>query len=334
MNTIRHKGRTSGHEPALSGGLMPRSGSEPALGGERRIEADPSRISAILFAADPKQNAEVIGAILSMGQASLYARDLAQIIRPGARHKRGGWRGSYTPTQRTRAIEAIGALGGVESIAPLLEALDDSTYQVREAAETALIAVCARLDPADPRTRRAFRWLVRVLGGLSFGSRKVAARVLADAPAELVLGPLLTDGLGAEIWQARREAVWALGKIGDRRAAARLIGALADPSPAVRATAAWALGRLDAPAAIHRLWDALSDPDEAVRASAADALGAQARRLSPLDERLVEAVDHLSEALHTDEEVSVRHAALDALATIEAPQARQVIHHFMKSLAE
>ena len=56
--------------------------------------------------------------------------------------------------------------------------------------------------------------------------------------------PALTRLLGDTDWQVRSKAAWALGQIGDRRAADALASALKDSKPDVRKTAAWALGQI------------------------------------------------------------------------------------------
>lgn len=302
---------------------------EPLLGGVRRLGLDPRHIEALLNAATHAELTHLLDRIARMGQASLYAQELAGVVPDRARHRVGNWRGTFTPGQRCRAIEALAVLGSYESILPLLNALNDSIYQVRKAAEEALIRVCARLPLEDARTRAVYRMLVSSLRALPLNARKVVARILADAPPDLVLAPLLSDGLMAAEWWARREAAWVLGALGDRRATRRLMDALEDSSAAVRGSAAWALGRLDAPVAIPALARLTQDPDEVVRAAAVEALGAQVRRLSVLDEVYQQGLDVLVRALE-DRDWSVRHAALDALSAINTPEARLALHRALR----
>jgi HEAT repeat protein len=317
----------TGLEPSLGGGESPRlTGLEPILGGVRRPEADMARIQALIGAASHGERGRIITYIKQLGQADAYARELALLVPLGARQKISDWRGGVTLTQRCLAIEALGQLGGPESLDVLLVALADTTYQVRSAAEQAIDEVCARLDATVPATSKAISSLVRALGSPSLAPRKIAARVMAGLPSDVVLGPLLRDGLGAADPRARREAAWTLGRLGDRRATARLIQCLDDGSTTVRAAAAWALGRLDAPVAIKYLEALLADPDEIVRAAAVDAYGALLGRLSVLDETFRPSLDRLVAVLDTEVELAVRTAVLDALASIDAPEARIALH--------
>jgi HEAT repeat protein len=301
---------------------------EPLLGGARRAEADLSRIEAILNAS-AEEHADIIDYIAQLGQSSVYVRELIQVIPPHARHKIGNWRGTFTLGQRCAAIDALGALGGPESIPVLLEALTDSTYRVRQASEAALEAVASRLDPTDSHTRAAVAALVGGLSSFSLGARKVVVRILSGMPPDLVLGLLLFNALTAEEWWARREATWVLGRLGDRRATMRLIATLKDESAAVRSSAAWALGQLDAPVAIRALSERLNDLDEAVRAAAVEALGAQIARLPDTDEQFRPALDRLVDVLAIDNDPSVRTAVLEALAAIDAPEAKISLHNVL-----
>jgi HEAT repeat protein len=317
----------TGFEPALGGGDGPRlTGLEPILGGARRPEADMSRIQALIGVTSPGERGRIINYIIQLGQSDAYARELMLLVPLGARQKVNGWRGGVTLTQRCLAIDALGHLGGPDSLGVLLAALADTTYKVRSAAEQAVDGVCARLDPSLATTGKAITALVGALGSPSLAPRKIAARVLAGLPPEVVLGPLLRDGLGAADPRARREAAWTLGRLGDRRATARLIQCLDDGSSTVRAAAAWALGRLDAPVALQYLEALLADPDEIVRAAAVDAYGALVGRLSVLDETFKPSLDRLVSVLDTEVELAVRTAVLDALSSINAPEARIALH--------
>jgi len=54
----------------------------------------------------------------------------------------------------------------------------------------------------------------------------------------------LTRLLADPSWEVRSKAAWALGQIGDRRAADALAWALKDARADVRKSAAWALGQI------------------------------------------------------------------------------------------
>jgi len=315
-------------EPPLAGDSL--SGLEPLLGGSRRTGISLAHIQALINAPDEAERLRLLEAVIRAGQASLVAAELAQTIPERARQKVGNWRGTFTPTQRIAALDALSVIGGTECLPVVLGTLGDSEYRVREAAARALRGISARLDPADPRTRAAFSQMVEALRSLPVKGRKVVAHILAAAPADLVLGPLLQVGLTAEEWWARRETAWVLGTLADRRATRRLIAALlADPSAAVRAAAAWALGRLAVSLALDPLGEATRDSDEVVRAAAVEALGAHAARLSPQDGNYRPTIQRLIEAL-TDHDWSVRHAALDALLGLDGPEVRLATQGFRK----
>jgi hypothetical protein len=318
--------RPSGHEPSLGGGagVPDLTGYEPLLGGIRRAGADMQRVEALLTAS-AEERGRILTYVERLGQTDLYAQELAQVVPARARRKVGSWRGSFTPGERQQAMNVLREIGRYESIVPLLDALQDDIYEVRKAAEGALIAVCGRLPADDRRTALAYRALTDALAIRLLSARKVVARVLADAPPDLVLGPLLNNALRSPDWWVRREAAWVLGMLGDRRATRRLIEALDDTSTAVRASAAWGLGRIDAPIAVEPLAAALDDPDEVVRAAAVEALGEQAARLSPLDGDLEPALARLVDSLE-DPDISVRLAAVETLARLAAhPEARRTL---------
>lgn len=327
MNTV-----PTGLEPQLGSAMLPDlSGYEPLLGGVRRAGADMSRVLAIVNALDPTERAHLLRVVERLGQTELYARELAQVVPVRARVKVGNWRGSFTPGQRQRAMQTLAEIGSYESIVPLLEALADDIYDIRKTAEDSLTRICAQLDPALSQTRVVYQAFVEALRMQPLSARKVVARILAAAPPDLVLGPLLTEGITSGDWWSRREAAWVLGALGDRRATLRLLDLLDDPSPAVGASAAWSLGQLDAPIAVEPLIDVLDGGDEIVRAAVVEALGSLAGRISPLDERLDLALDTLIVMLQ-DGDLAVRHAALDALAELqENPSARRALKALMNS---
>ena len=319
----------TGLEPQLGGSDAAPilSGFEPILGGEHRAGADSERVQAIINAESADELRRAINVVERIRQPDLYAQELAGAVPKRARQTVGGWHGSYSPGQRQNAIAALSVIGRYESIVPLVEALADDHASVRNAAGDALAKVCQRLDPDDKRTKIAFRALVDALRGLPLSGRKTVASILAESSPDLVLGSLLNRGLVAKEWWARRESAWELGALGDRRATKRLIYALIDSSSAVRTSAAWALGQIDAPVAIEPLAETLDDPDEVVRAAAVEALGAQANRLDLYDDAFDMVVALISRSLY-DEDMSVKHAALEALTRINAPQAREALRAY------
>jgi HEAT repeat protein len=136
----------------------------------------------------------------------------------------------------------------------------------------ALIERLADGSPVDPMVCGKDRyWWSKDIDRQTTPGEEAAAALVAigtDALAALIMSAR------APQWTARRNAVWALGALRDRRAIPPALMALADREPPVRRVAAWALGALDADDAVAALIDALKDPDADVRAQAAWALGA------------------------------------------------------------
>lgn len=317
--------------PQLSNGHTPLlSGLEPLLGGARRAKADPERLTLLLNSQVERKRDDVLAYIIEIGQQAVYAAELAKIAAGRAQVQFGSYRGSYDMFQRVNAARALMVIGGYESVIPLLEALAEREYELREAARKALTAVSKRLDVQDKRTAKTYQVMVHSLGMLPSMARKVVTRLLVDTDPDIVLGPLLKVGLPDESWQVRREAAWTLGKIGDQRATKRLVAALQDDVPTVRATAAWALGQLDLddPVVLGPLADALSDPDQAVRAAVTQALGEQIKWLSTDHPDFAPTLKLIANAFD-DHEESVRQSAIDALLAINTPQTRRLLRHMV-----
>jgi HEAT repeat protein len=110
------------------------------------------------------------------------------------------------------------------------------------------------------------RALTRLLGDGTVRSHVVEALVRNGA----AVVPPLIEQLRAEDLDTRQAAAVALGRIGDRRATAPLVAALADRELAV--AAAGALARIGDPAAFEALIIRLGDPDSAIRQSVIAAL--------------------------------------------------------------
>lgn len=110
------------------------------------------------------------------------------------------------------------------------------------------------------------RALTRLLGDGTVRSHVVEALVRNGA----AVVPPLIEQLRAEDLDTRQAAAVALGRIGDRRATAPLVAALADRELAV--VVAGALARIGDPAAFEALIVRLGDPDSAIRQSVIAAL--------------------------------------------------------------
>jgi HEAT repeat protein len=136
----------------------------------------------------------------------------------------------------------------------------------------ALVDRLADGSPVDPTVcgKDRYWWSKDIDRQTTPGEESAAALVAIGTEA---LAPLIMSARAPQ-WIARRNAVWALGSLHDRRAISPALMALGDREPPVRRVAAWALGALDADDAVGALIDALKDLDADVRAQVAWALGA------------------------------------------------------------
>ena len=127
-------------------------------------------------------------------------------------------------------------------------------------------------SPVDPTVCGTDRyWWSKDIDRQTTPGEEAAAALVAIGTDSLAP---LTMAARAPQWIARRNSVWALGSLHDRRAIPPALMALADREPPVRRVAAWALGALRADDAVPALIDALEDQDADVRAQVAWALGA------------------------------------------------------------
>jgi HEAT repeat protein len=135
----------------------------------------------------------------------------------------------------------------------------------------ALVDRLADGSPVDPTVCGKDRyWWSKDIDRQTTPGEEAAAALIAIGTDSLA--PLIMAARAPQ-WIARRNAVWALGSLRDRRAISPALMALADREPPVRRVAAWALGALRANEAVSALIDALKDQDDDVRAKAAWALG-------------------------------------------------------------
>jgi HEAT repeat protein len=196
---------------------------------------------------------------------------------------------SADPSVRTRAACDLREMGS--GAAPMIARL------------TTLLEDGSTVDPA-------------VCGDRTWGHGRFNGRQDSTTPGEQAASALvaigtpayepLTRALAGPAWIARRNAAWALGALGDRKAVPLLSRSLRDGEAAVRGRSAWAIGALDGSEAVPALIDALKDTDAGVREQVAWALGAIGDR---------RAVDGLVSAL-TDTAPGVRRQAAWALGAI------------------
>jgi len=200
------------------------------------------------------------------------------------------------------AAQALGKIGDVRAVAPLLGALTHEQPQVCQAAASGLVQIGApAIDP-----------LVGALADRSATVRSGAAAALAELGWTPDRG-----GAGAWYWVTRGE--WARAARLGAAAVAPLVVTLREGEGSARVAAVQALGKTGAAQAVPPLIDALSDRDLAVRQAAAAALGQHGMRQADAALRS-RAVDALIDALH-DRSNAVRQAAAAALGQIGDPSA-------------
>jgi HEAT repeat protein len=193
------------------------------------------------------------------------------------------------------AVQALGMLGNPQAVPPLISILTSSDYSVRQDTADALVRIgreaigpsLAVLQHPDPGIRRS---VIEVLG-------KLRACEAVEA---------LIEQVNDRHVEVRQAAVSALGMIGDPLAVDALVRALEDPEANVRKDAAMMLSGFGDERAVGPLCLALWDADMMVRWFAAYTLGriGDPRAAQPLCQVL------------GDRSENVAHAAADALLSI------------------
>ncbi|MCL4250614.1 MAG: HEAT repeat domain-containing protein [Anaerolineae bacterium] len=212
--------------------------------------------------------------------------------------------------RRSSAI-ALGQLGDVRAMSPLIDALRDSNARVRGSTVNSLGLL---------RDARVVLPLNEALRDPEASVRRSAAQMLGKLGDTRAVLPLI-DSAQDHHWLVRRDAVDALGKIGDERAFPQLIESLRDQETRVCSYAARALGRLGNALAVLPLLDSLQDPRALVRSSSARALG----HLGDAS-----AAESLIDVLQ-DKDFSVRRSAVDALGRLRDARA---VPPLMKTLRD
>ncbi len=161
---------------------------------------------------------------------------------------------------RASAALALGRIGDPRGVEPLIAVLSDTDWYVRSIAAEALGRT------GDPRA------VEPLLPTLRWEKYFNPAGDGLAALGELSLEPLLA-ALEDDDPIVRRNAAYALGRMGHGRAVKPLIRLLDDEESRVRANATTALGRTGDGQGIEPLAAALKDTDSRVRACAATALG-------------------------------------------------------------
>jgi HEAT repeat protein len=273
-----------------------------ALGRMGALSALPALLEAL---RDQRADAAPLRAAAAAALGQIQAEAAAHLYAPGQPpHSSEEWRA---------AAEALHAFSLEPVIAALIEALRDSSPQVRAASAAAFL----ELVPDDlPNT-----WLFADL------QASTAPPVPPQSPANrtalrAATGPL-SQALKDPDPTVRLKAATSLGWLGDDRAADALADTLNDSDARCRSAAALALGILGAPAALKPLAHALADSSITARQSAAEALGQLANPV---------AAGLLLDVLHDAREpLEVRAAAARALGKLHFPQVVSPLRALLES---
>ncbi len=206
---------------------------------------------------------------------------------------------------REAAAQALGELGDARAVEPLIRALGDEDWNVSKTSETALVKL---------RDTQAVKLLICALGDKSWRGYEFAVWVLGELGDRRAVNPLIGILIDEDMdVDVRETTVWALGKLGDRRAVNPLIGILIDEDMDVdiRETAVWALGKLGDKRAMNPLIRILEGEDADMRRVAAQALGELGDR---------RAVTPLTRIAIADKVLRVRWAAQRALDQLKDNQ--------------
>ena len=158
-------------------------------------------------------------------------------------------------------------------------------------------------------------WSLYQKGKFSF-LKENAIKILAQIKPDNIIDSLI-ENLKNEDCIVRRNAAFALGKIGSEKAIDALIKALTeDEDSSVRKKAAGALGKIGSERAIDPLMKALKDENSSVRWDVAFALG---------ETRSEKAVDALIKVLTEDEDSYMRWSATIALGKTRSEKAVDVL---------
>jgi HEAT repeat protein len=154
--------------------------------------------------------------------------------------------------RRKEAAVTLGEMGDERAVAPLITALRDDEWNVREAAEDALTLIGS---PAVEPLIKALR---------EYQIRRYVIKVLGRIKDERVLDPLFVQLRNEEF---KDDATAALVEVG-LPAVERLTAVLNDKDRNVRKHAALALGAIGLPEAVDLLIEATQDEDWEVRMAA------------------------------------------------------------------
>jgi len=190
---------------------------------------------------------------------------MARLVRPEDRPAVLELTRDPDPEVRRRAVAACLAYPGAETLAALLDRLEDERTLVRREAEDVLVTA----NPAQP----AGPSVTARLGQTRFPGRAHQCRVLARIgyaePAAAVHAILRQESEP----EGLRDAAFALGRFRFREAAADIAALGTHASPVVREAVGEALGYLGVPATYPVLQTLAFDPEEPVRHAAILGMG-------------------------------------------------------------
>jgi len=206
----------------------------------------------------------------ALREAVIILRRARVPIKPYAlKNKFGPWAvpaliallGDADANVRANAVWALGDIGDVRAVEPLIAALRDAD-----------VRWCAARALGELGDNRAVEPLIPLLGDADANVRVYAAGALGEINKDPRAFAVLITALGDTGAQVRWSAAGALGKLGDIRAVGPLVVLLGDADISVRGSAARALGCLGDIRAVEPLIPLLGDADANVRWSAAAAL--------------------------------------------------------------
>ncbi|MCX9076682.1 MAG: HEAT repeat domain-containing protein, partial [Candidatus Methanoperedens sp.] len=152
------------------------------------------------------------------------------------------------PVVRRNAATLLGELEDARAVDPFIQALRDPDYEVRRAADKALVSI------GEPSVEP----LIRALRDPDTNVRSAAASALGELKDARAVEPFI-QALRDPEWWVRQRAASALGELKDTRAVEPLIQGLQDTSVYVQRAAVWALGELKNTRAIKPLAQLLAD---------------------------------------------------------------------------
>ncbi len=196
---------------------------------------------------------------------------------------------------RVHAARALGRVGEVSAVPPLMEALGDPDPAVRREAAKALGSI---------KDGRAAEPLITALADSNTNVRHCAAYALGEIKDRRAAGKLL-QALGDPEWCVRDQAAWALREIGDPAIVPSLAKAMTAEEADLKQLV-WILQGIPDADVVAPLAALLEDDDVTTRLRAVQVLATL--REKP-------AVDALIAAL-SDSSPKVRHAVVDTLAAI------------------